>query len=124
VGSGEDNGHKPYLYVTSDGKSNTGYWIDQNDKFVANVQLVNYNSQPKKVYITYDLEWVPGKVGQNTKGVLISISQCSGRSIKLSQTGPTNSTSGKFTFTESGNIISARGHLHGEDHVIQLQDIC
>ena len=118
VGVGEDNGDSHYLYVTSNGKSNTGYHIGREDKFLANVQLVNYNPQPKRVYVTYDLEWVPGTVGQNTKGILISISQCAGRSIKLSQTGPTNTTSGKFTFTESGNIISARGHLHGKAVII------
>jgi hypothetical protein len=112
VGTGEDSGDSPYMYTTPNGQSNTGYWIEKNDKFLANVQLVNYNEQAKRVYITYDLEWVPGKVGQNTKGVLISISQC-GRGIKTSPNGATNSTSGKFTFLETGNIITGRGHLHG-----------
>jgi len=114
VGTGEDSGDEPYLYTTPDGKANTGFHIAQTDKFLANVQLVNYNKEAKKVYITYDLEWVPGTVGANTQGILISVTQCPGGRIKLSQNAPTNTTAGKFTFLQDGNIIAARGHLHGK----------
>jgi len=112
IGTGEDAGEQTYLYTTADGKANTGFHMEKADKFLANVQLVNYNKESKKVYITYDLEFVPGKVGMNTQGLLISVTQCRGGQIKLSQTAPTNTTSGKFTVMHDGQIISARGHLH------------
>ncbi|KAF2675195.1 hypothetical protein BT63DRAFT_31242 [Microthyrium microscopicum] len=111
VGTGEDSGDGPYMYTSMNGTSNNGYHIEKGDKFLANVQLVNYNKEDKQVYITYDLEYMPGKVGGDTKGILISATQC-GTQIKMSQTGPATTTSGKFTFLEDGSIMTARGHLH------------
>jgi len=112
VGTSEDAGDHPVMYTQRDGKSDAGYWVQKSDSFVATAELVNYNKEPQKVYLTYDLEWAPGKVGVNTKGMLISISQCMGKNIRTSTTGPTNSTSGKFTVLEDGKILAARGHLH------------
>jgi hypothetical protein len=73
---------------------------------------VNYNTEPKDIYITYDLEWLPGIQGDDVKTVLLSVTSCS-TSIKLSESGPTNTTSGKFYFLEDGKVFRARGHLHG-----------
>jgi hypothetical protein len=112
VGTGEDSADGMTLYTTEDGTRNTGYHIGKGDTFTANAQLVNYNKEPKQVYLTYDLEWVPGLVGEDVKGMLISVTQC-GSQIKLSKSGPTNTTSGKFYFMEDGKILGARGHLHG-----------
>jgi len=112
VGTGEDSGKRPVLYTREDGSSPSGYWVAKGDKFIANVVLVNYNKTPKNVFVTYDLEWAPGELGNNAKGMLIAVNQCRGKSIRVSQTGPTNTTSGKFTFLEDGQIIGARGHLH------------
>jgi hypothetical protein len=41
----------------------TGYHIKSADKFNYWAQLVNYNKEPAKVYVTFDTEWVPGLVG-------------------------------------------------------------
>jgi len=114
VGLGEDSGNGPVLYTARDGSSDAGYWVEKKDRFMANIDLVNYLPKQQTVYITYDIEATMGKPTVNTKGMLVSVSQCSGKSIQLSQTGPTNTTSGKFTFLESGHILAARGHLHGE----------
>jgi hypothetical protein len=115
VGVGEDSGDSPVLYTARDGSSKAGYWVAQGDQFTANIVLVNYNKEPKKVFVAYDLEWSAEKPPANTKGMLVSVSQCQkSRQIKVSNTGPTNTTSGKFTFLESGTILAARGHLHGE----------
>jgi hypothetical protein len=114
VGSSEDTGTAPYVYTTRDGKLNSGYHMSRTDKFSANAQLVNYNTVAKRVYITYDLEWVPGTVGSDTKSQLLSVTMCpNARNIKLSNTGPVATNSGAFTFLESGTILTARGHLHG-----------
>jgi hypothetical protein len=109
---GEDSGDGPVLYTARDGSSKAGYWVAQGDVFMANIVLVNYNKEPKTVYVVYDLETSPEKPPANTKGMLISISQCAGRQIKVSTSGPTNTTSGKWTFLEDGHILAARGHLH------------
>jgi hypothetical protein len=113
VGVGEDSGEEPILYTQRNGQSSAGYWVAENDQFMANVVLVNYNKVPKTVYVTYDLEWKEGQPSSNAKGMLISISQC-GTPIKVSNAGPTNTTSGKWTFLENGAILAARGHLHGK----------
>ena len=112
IGTGEDTGDLPTMFTSMDGTRNSGYHLNRGDSFTANVQLVNYNKAPRQVYITWDTEWVEGIVGQDVKGVLISISQCGGN-IKLSPSGPTNTTSGKFYIMEDGAVIRGRGHLHG-----------
>jgi hypothetical protein len=112
VGVGEDSGDHPILYTTSDGSLDAGYHVKKGENFEANVVLVNYNKEPKNVLITYDLEWSPGLVGANTKGMLIAVNQCLGTRIKTSNTGPTMTKSGEFTFLEGGKLFAARGHLH------------
>ncbi|QDS74106.1 hypothetical protein FKW77_009732 [Venturia effusa] len=112
VGVGEDSGDHPVLYTTEDGTVDAGYHIKQGEKFEANVVLVNYNKEPKNVLVTYDLEWSPGLVGANTKGMLIAINQCMGTRIKTSSAGPATTKSGDFTFLEGGKLFAARGHLH------------
>lgn len=111
VGTGEDNAGGMTMYTSTDGTRESGFHINRGDSFFVNAQLVNYNKAPKQVYITYDLEWIPGTQGQDMKNSLISISQC-GPQIKLSASGPTNTTSGKFYLMEDGKIVGARGHLH------------
>jgi len=112
LGTGEDNADGLTLYTSTDGTRNSGFHLNKGDTFLANAQLVNYNKEPKKVYVYYDMEWVPGIVGQDLKGTLISVTQCGNPTIKLSSSGPTNTTSGKFYFMEDGNILGARAHLH------------
>jgi hypothetical protein len=112
VGVGEDSGDHPVLYTTSDGSLDAGYHVKKGENFEANVVLVNYNKEPKNVLITYDLEWSPGLVGANTKGMLIAVNQCMGTRIKTSNAGPTTTKSGEFTFLEGGKLFAARGHLH------------
>jgi hypothetical protein len=51
------------MFTDTNGQLNTGYHIKSTDKFNFWAQLVNYNKQPAKVYVTYDIEWVPGLVG-------------------------------------------------------------
>jgi len=120
VGLGEDSGNGPVLYTARDGSSKAGYWVSPGSSFTANIDLVNYSKESQTVYITYDLEWTMGKPSVNTKGMLVSVTQCMGKQIKLSQSGPTNTTSGKFTFLEDGTILTARGHLHDGGHQMDM----
>src|ERR1700760_612356 len=65
LGTGEDNADGLTLYTSTDGTRNSGFHLNKGDVFLANAQLVNYNKEPKKVYVYYDMEWVPGIVGQD-----------------------------------------------------------
>src|SRR5947209_4330778 len=60
VGTGEDGAEQGAVYTSEDGTRDSGYHVGENDKFQAWAQLVNYNPEAKKVYVTYDIEWVPG----------------------------------------------------------------
>jgi hypothetical protein len=51
------------MFTDTAGALNTGYHIKSTDRFNFWAQLVNYNKAPAKVYVTYDVEWVPGIVG-------------------------------------------------------------
>jgi len=112
LGTGEDSADGQALYTSEDGTRNSGYHIGKGDSFLANMQVVNYNKEPKKILLYYDMEWVPGQQGEDIKGTLISVTQCGNPVIKLSASGPTNTTSGKFYFMEDGRILGARAHLH------------
>ena len=124
VGNGDDNSNDPVLYASKDGSLESGFWVSPADRFLANcklpvlltiqltnnhlVVLVNYNKEPKKVDILYDLEYLPGHVGKSVKSTLISAS-CG--LIKTSKTSAVNTTSSPMTFTEDGYIVLARGHI-------------
>jgi hypothetical protein len=72
VGVGEDSGDSPVMYTQRDGKLNAGYFVDRDNTFTAQVELVNYNKETKNVSITYDLEWA------------VSFGQvCSTRTVKV-----------------------------------------
>jgi hypothetical protein len=113
VGTGEDSADGLALYTSEDGTQNSGYHIGAQDSFTGWAQLVNYNKENKQIYVFYDLEWVPGTVGDDIKTATLTAT-CGGGQIKLSNSGPTNTTSGKFYFMEDGKVMGARGHLHGK----------
>ena len=49
-------------YTTPDGKFNSGYFID-NNKFMMQVEMINYRPEEQTVYVLADLEYVDGHVG-------------------------------------------------------------
>jgi hypothetical protein len=51
-------------YFTSpDGKFNSGYWIGENqNKFVMKSELTNYRDHGIDVYVTLEVEYVPGRI--------------------------------------------------------------
>jgi len=112
VGAGDDNGNSGFLYAPRDGSVESGFWIAPTDRFAANVVLVNYNNVPKRVYVNYDLEYLPGHVGKRVKSSLISATGSPIAAPKTSKLGAVNTTSFGIPFTESGHIILAKGHLH------------
>jgi hypothetical protein len=102
---GEDNGDTAILYTTSDGKFDSGFYIGPNDKFLLNSDLVNYNADAKKVYITMDIEYVPGKTGLDAYPNLLSVVGCKIGEPKISKTGPAETLSRKFPVLVDGSIL-------------------
>jgi len=105
---GDDTGTGDVLYTTPDGSFNSGYHIEANDNFIAWAEIVNYNKNATKVYLAFDIEYVPGIVGANTRDVLLSVTGCNPKRIATSAKGPANTTSEKWVFYEDGNIVIAR----------------
>lgn len=111
LSTGEDSAADQVRWTDENAIFDTGYHVKATDRFNYWAQIVNYNKQPAKIYVTFDTEWVPGLVGQDTKTIVVSAT-CGGGRIKMSTEGATNTTSGKFYMMEDGRIIGARGHIH------------
>lgn len=114
VGTGEDSADGLTLYTSEDGARDSGYHVGAKDSFTGWAQLVNYNKEAKKIYVYYDLEWVPGITGDDIKTATFTATCGTTPWISMSPSGPTNTTSGKFYFMEDGKVLGARGHLHGK----------
>jgi hypothetical protein len=114
VGTGEDSSAEGALYTTEDGTRDSGFHVGENDSFSAWAQLVNYNKEWRMVYVTYDLEWVPGKLGDDVQTATLTAT-CGSRSpaIKLNNNGPAVTNSTSFTFLADGKLLGGRGHMHG-----------
>jgi len=112
VGTGEDSAEGHTLYTSEDGTRDSGYHVGAADSFTGWAQLVNYNKEAKQIYVVYDVEYVPGIHGDDIKTATFTATCGTSPMIRLSQSGPTNTTSGDFHFLESGKILGARGHLH------------
>lgn len=112
VGSGEDNNNVPVWYTKKDGSHSGGFHIGPADSFTMNADLVSLNPGTSQVYLTMDMEYLPGIVGPDTQETLLSVDSCGGQRLRTSSAGPTNSTSARYTFKQNGSIIVAKGHLH------------
>lgn len=99
IGVSDDNGNEPLIYGTKDKSILGGYWLSKDQPIVVWADLVNLDQEPKKVYITYDLQYIPGHEGVDAQGSLISVTGCNPtRKIATPTSGPANTTSGKFRF--------------------------
>jgi hypothetical protein len=118
VGTGEDSADTLTLYTSEDGTRDSGYHVGAKDSFLAMAQLVNYNKEAKKIYVYYDLEWVPGITGTDIKTATFTATCGAKPWISLDPNGPANTTSGKFYFMEDGQLMGGKGHLHGRLRLI------
>jgi hypothetical protein len=110
VGAGDDNGSRAWVYAPMDGSFDSGFHLQgAATRFNAQIVLVNYNKVPKTVCVAYDLEYLPGLVGKKVKSSLISSAGLLGP--KTNKAKAVNTTSSPMKFTETGNIVLAKGHL-------------
>jgi len=120
IGSGEDNNNIPVWYTTKDKTHDGGFHIGPSDTFWMNADLVSLNTGSTQVYMTLELEYLQGKVGSDSQETLLTVETCGGQRLKTSNTGPTISTSGKYTFKENGKLVLAKGHLHAGGDKMQM----
>jgi hypothetical protein len=87
IGGSEDTG-EPLMFTSQDGSYPSGFLVGSDDKFVLVTDLVNYNNVTKTVYVTMDVEWVPGHVGVDAVPNLMSVTGCKIKEPKISKEGP------------------------------------
>ncbi|KAK3079380.1 hypothetical protein LTS18_005003 [Coniosporium uncinatum] len=124
IGVGDDNRNGFQRFTTKDGKFASGYHVGADDKFSVIADLVNYDPKPREVFLSLDIEYLPGQVGDDADITLLSVGGCRPTLPKVDPAGPVNTTSQKFTFYEDGNILWAQGHLHdgGEQMLLLVND--
>jgi hypothetical protein len=113
IGTGDDQASIYTFYTPQDVQLNTGYYVQTTFSFNMNAVLVNEENVKKDVYITMELEYVPGKIEGDTRDVLLMSGPCRNpMQVKTSEKETTMTESGNYFFTEAGTIVYAKGHLH------------
>jgi hypothetical protein len=126
LAQGDDSLASAVKFTSSDGSANTGYYIGKDDHVMNQVDLVNYNEASQKIYITFDIEYVPGKDGmRDAAATLMSVTGCAsfemkkaegemashahGREsgIKLDPNGIAITESAKFPITADASIVAS-----------------
>jgi hypothetical protein len=94
-------------FTSMDGTYNSGFFMGPNDKILNQVDLVNYNADTKNIYLNYEIEYVDGHVGSDSAAVLMSVTGCEEKKIKLDKGGVATTASPKFPVTKNGMIVAA-----------------
>jgi len=120
IGSGEDNNNVPVWYTNKDGSHLGGFHIGSNDRFFMNADLVSLNSGSTEVFLTFEIEYLPGIKGSDSRETLLSVDVCGGQRLSPSTSGQTISKSMRYSFTENGKIVLAKGHLHAGGEKVEI----
>jgi hypothetical protein len=73
TGRGEDGAAVDMLFTSSDGRYNSGYHLGKNDYVMVQSDLVNYSNETKKVFVTYEYEYVQGYQGISAITTMLSV---------------------------------------------------
>jgi hypothetical protein len=125
IGNGEDNGNTGIMFTSLDGKFNSGFQIGpEGHQIVFQTDFVNYTNDTKNLYMTLDIEYVDGIVGESTVTTLQSVTGCKITSPKASKSGKASMESKKFPILSDGYLMSVKGHLHngGDEMVLSVND--
>jgi hypothetical protein len=97
-------------YTTPDGKEDSGYYIGKNgNKIWIQSEVVTYKKTAQQVYLTLDLEYLPGKVGRDSLFTLLLVTGCAGVGYKSNQL-QNSLTSGEFPIQSDGKLINVRAY--------------
>jgi hypothetical protein len=96
-------------FASSNTTYKSGFMLGTADKILNQVDLVNYNTESKKVFINYEIEYLDGHVGSDSAAVLMSVTGCEVKKggIKLDKTGVAETQSPDFPVTKNGMIVAA-----------------
>ncbi|KAF2430764.1 hypothetical protein EJ08DRAFT_696976 [Tothia fuscella] len=119
IGGSEDTG-EPLMFTSQDGKYLSGFLVGNDDKYLLATDLVNYNNATRNVFVTMDIEWVEGHVGQDAVPNLMSVTGCKLAEPKISKDGPAITESQKFPILVDGSIIAMKGHMHNGGDRMEL----
>jgi hypothetical protein len=103
LGGGHDGSN--VRYSAPDAKIKSGYHI-KNNTFAMNVDVVNYSTDRQDVYVTFEIEYLPGRVGADAVSTLLSVTGCSFRGF-FDEEAVSSLRSTNFTLREDGWIVSA-----------------
>jgi hypothetical protein len=106
-GLGEDSEDGHFCFTSRDGKYESGFFMAKEDTFGVQADLVNYNKEEKKVFVTVEIEYVDSLVGADAVSNLMSVIACEaghgkngGAYIHLNQTGVAVRSSSRSFLTE------------------------
>jgi hypothetical protein len=108
----------PSLFSTPDGMFNSGHHLGQRARVVLSVELVNYGTETKNIYIVTEVEYVPGSTPgmMDTSVGIMSVNQCDRipnpflRAPKGKKAFTMQSKN--ITIVQDGYMLSRRGHMH------------
>lgn len=106
LGRAEDNGRDTVLFTSRDGNFNSGFHLTDKNTFLLQTDFVNYNNDTKKVFVTFDIEYVDGITGQEASTNLLSVVGCGAGEPKVNMTGVAVTESKKFPILMDGTIIA------------------
>jgi hypothetical protein len=109
------------LNYTGPDKLKIGNYVGNSSQLLLWIDLVNYNPEPKNVYVIADLTYIEGKaVGYYESVVhLISVGTCESNAFLggLFVIPPRDkkqwSLHGETVVKDDGKILAIRGHMHG-----------
>lgn len=59
VGTGEDA--SPQVFASKDSKVKSGFYIGKDDMIMAMIEAINYHPYEKDIYLSIDIEYLPGE---------------------------------------------------------------
>jgi len=140
IGRGEDNGILDNLYTSPNGDFNAGFHVSgSGHQFLAQTDLVNYNADTKKVFVTIEFEYINGIQGADSVSGLLSVTGkspittiiaaqvclgCRLEAPKVNMTGRAETKSLRFPVLLDSHILFAKGHLHngGDSMMLYVND--
>jgi hypothetical protein len=72
------NDEAPNYFTTPDGKFDSGYYIGQREMFAMQSEIINYKPTNQSVYITAEIEYLPGRISgfADSAVSLLSVTGC------------------------------------------------